>query len=217
LSSLFLLNVSPAHADLTTGLVAQYSFDDCTATDNSGNGHDGTINGNPQCVDGVKGKAFSFSGISTDYIRVNVKTADLFSNDFSIGVWVKFNNFTNDYPRIIEAENDNIVLHGLGTAYGNLQNHIGFYQQNQNGYPSSRIGGMASSSKLDNQWHFLTVVKTGLQFKMYVDSALSTSTSAVQNISMDGNFITIGSSIISHTKDGIDGQIDDTRIYNRAL
>jgi hypothetical protein len=62
LGSLFVF--SPAHADLTTGLVAQYSFDDCTAKDNSGNGHDGTINGNPQCVDGVKGKAFSFDGVN---------------------------------------------------------------------------------------------------------------------------------------------------------
>lgn len=39
-----------AHADLNDGLVAHWSFDDCSAKDNSGNGHDGTINGNPQCV-----------------------------------------------------------------------------------------------------------------------------------------------------------------------
>ncbi|MDD5215939.1 MAG: hypothetical protein PHQ03_10435 [Methylococcales bacterium] len=54
---------SPANADLKDGLVAHWSFDDCRATDNSGNGHDGTLGGNPQCIEGIKGKAFSSDGV----------------------------------------------------------------------------------------------------------------------------------------------------------
>lgn len=57
LSSLFLVCFSPAHAALTDGLVAYWSFDDCTAKDNSGNGHDGAINGGVPCVTGSKGKS----------------------------------------------------------------------------------------------------------------------------------------------------------------
>ncbi len=57
----------------------------------SGNGHDGTINGNPVCVDGKKGKAFSFNGID-DFISVPL-TQDLKFNpnvqSFSIAVWAK--------------------------------------------------------------------------------------------------------------------------------
>jgi len=61
-----------AHADTTDGLVAHWSFDD-TAKDNSGNGHDGSINGNPQCVERVRGKAFSFDGLS-NYVNVGNST-----------------------------------------------------------------------------------------------------------------------------------------------
>jgi hypothetical protein len=58
---------TPANADLKDGLVAHYSFDDCTAKDNSGNGNDGNIKGilgitaDYNCVDGVKNKALFFN------------------------------------------------------------------------------------------------------------------------------------------------------------
>ena len=77
-----------AHADLKDGLVAHWSFDDCRATDNSCNGHDGTLNGNPQCVDGVKGKAFSFDGSNGIQID-NVTNIPIASSSRTISAWVK--------------------------------------------------------------------------------------------------------------------------------
>jgi len=50
------------------GLVAYYSFDDCSAKDLSGNGNDGIIYG-AKCVDGKFGKALSFDGVN-DYVEV---------------------------------------------------------------------------------------------------------------------------------------------------
>ena len=44
-----------------SGLVAHYTFDDGTATDNSGNGNNGTVNG-ATYVDGKAGQALSFDG-----------------------------------------------------------------------------------------------------------------------------------------------------------
>ncbi|MEI6745888.1 MAG: LamG-like jellyroll fold domain-containing protein, partial [Methylococcaceae bacterium] len=177
-----------------------------------------TLGGNPQCVDGVKGKAFSFDG-DANYVRLNTNSSSLFSNDFSIGVWVKFHNFQNAYPMIVEAENYNVAFHGLGSAYSSdLQKRVGFYQQNQDGYPISRIGQMESSSKLEeNKWYFVTVVKADLQFKMYLNSDVSISTTATKNILMDGKFITVGASILHPSSSGLNGEIDDLRIYNRAL
>ena len=49
--------VMPATAlDLDKGLVAYYSFDNIEGNilrDDSGNGHDGIIHGNPKVVDGI--------------------------------------------------------------------------------------------------------------------------------------------------------------------
>jgi len=47
-------------------LLAYWSFDNCTATDDSGNGHNGTLNGNPTCVNGKIGKALKFDGNDDD-------------------------------------------------------------------------------------------------------------------------------------------------------
>jgi len=67
-------NVTPPHSESSgDGLVAYWSFDNCDANDDSGNGHNGTIYGNPQCVDGEKGKAFRFDGFS-DWIDVGPDT-----------------------------------------------------------------------------------------------------------------------------------------------
>ena len=56
-----------ARADLNDGLVAYYSFDDCTARDVSGNGMDGSIKNNVSCTQGIQGsKAIHLQGQGTD-------------------------------------------------------------------------------------------------------------------------------------------------------
>lgn len=66
-----LCSVSPAHANLNTGLVGYWSFDDCTATDNSGHGYNGSINGTASCVDGASGKGFKYQGAMDENIKVD--------------------------------------------------------------------------------------------------------------------------------------------------
>lgn len=54
-------------------LVAWWTFDDMsgtTAADSSGNGHTGTLNGNPQWVTGYFGGALRFDG-SGDYVEIS--------------------------------------------------------------------------------------------------------------------------------------------------
>ena len=49
-------------ADLNTGLVSNWSFDDCTAKDNTGNGHDGTLSAAIECPKAVIGNGLRFDG-----------------------------------------------------------------------------------------------------------------------------------------------------------
>lgn len=52
-----LANSGLATADLNSGLIAHYTFDDCTAKDLSGNGYDGLIHwrNSRNCVAGARG------------------------------------------------------------------------------------------------------------------------------------------------------------------
>ena len=205
------------HAGLDDGLVAYYPFNG-NANDESGNGHNGIVNGTGATLTndrfGNANKAYSFNGTGS-YIRVNVNTADWFYNDFSITVWVNFKNFSNMFPTIIFAENNNLSFTGMGSGYPiDAQKRVSFYQ---GGDPTK--GRMLSSSKLnENEWYLITIVKSDLQFKMYINSSVSASTASDStHISIVGTFITIGSINTGKSVDSIDGSIDDIRIYNRAI
>ena len=59
-----------SQAGLNDGLVAYWKFDNCTATDYTGNGYDGVMHGSPACEDGVHQKAL-FIDPDNDYIELN--------------------------------------------------------------------------------------------------------------------------------------------------
>jgi len=207
------------NAGINDGLVAYYPFNGNT-NDESGNGHNGIVNGTGATLTndrfGNANKAYSFNGTGS-YIRVNVNTADWFYNDFSISVWVNFKNFGSPWPHIIFAENNNLSFHGLGSGHPiDYQKRASFYQDGITG-PTSRIGSMLSSKLNENEWYLITIVKSGLQFKMYINSSVSASASDSTQISIVGTFITIGSDNTGRSEVSIDGSIDDIRIYNRAI
>ncbi|MFZ2726438.1 MAG: LamG domain-containing protein [Methylococcaceae bacterium] len=81
-------------ADLNTGLVAYYSFDDCTANDSSSKKYNGTINGNTLCVDGAKNKGLFFDGIDS-YIDINVPLDGM--ANWSICSWVNIAKIDSSY------------------------------------------------------------------------------------------------------------------------
>jgi len=86
LSTLILSGV--ATADFETGLVAHWSFDDCTAKDNTGNGHDGVVQGKPKCVSTTVNKGLKFNGVNDS---ITFKNMDNYftTNDFSITYYFK--------------------------------------------------------------------------------------------------------------------------------
>jgi hypothetical protein len=81
--------------------VAYWSFDNCDAKDDSGNGHDGEIKGNLECVVGVKGKAFKFDGKSSIITPLRLNGIPENQN-ITIVVWGKTEKFEKEraYPFI---------------------------------------------------------------------------------------------------------------------
>ena len=75
--------------EFKNGLVAHWSFDDCTARDTSGNGYDGKIHGKPVCVRGVRGKALAFNMKDEGDNGCGQKGGDYISIPAIGGVWEK--------------------------------------------------------------------------------------------------------------------------------
>ena len=206
-------------ADLNTGLVAYWSFDNCTAKDNSGNGHDGTINGNPQCVTGRKGKGFYFDGID-DYISVPL-AQDLKFNpniqSFSTTIWakpVKMNFFDQQFASVPFGSDFIDTYTYLLTSQG--------FEAKRNAYTAE--GGSYISSPLwdKDNWHLFSGVwkVNGSQITayFYIDGVLSATKNldAIPNGSYPWNGLFIGAT--AHLHGGRSEFFgDEIRIYNRAL
>lgn len=86
--------IQSVNADLTTGLAAHYTFDNCKAADSSGNGNNGTKVGGLKCVAGISGKAIQFDG-STGYIKVPSSLSLNPVNQWAMSFWVNVQGITN--------------------------------------------------------------------------------------------------------------------------
>ena len=94
----FLFTSMQLRAQVTNGLVGYWSFDDSTAKDNSGHGHDGTIFGNPSSSAGIKGSSFYFNGSAQDIQIPNSPELNFGTQkSMSISIWIKIDS--NDYDR----------------------------------------------------------------------------------------------------------------------
>jgi hypothetical protein len=207
--------------DLSSGLVAYWSFDNCDATDDSGNGHNGTIYGNPQCVDGEKGKAFSFDGVDNDFIEIT-DTDILKQFPLTIAAWVNpsirndeaISYTTPGYPNNV-ISND-IPAHG-GHGFG-----INVWSSGSEMKVELEDGWRSVPSAVFNSanWYHIVVVYTAGNVTSYVDGNLIDNYSYYQQIPDGGDFVRIGKhndDVGYGTKRFFKGAIDEVRIYNRAL
>ena len=211
----------PLKADLNDGLVAYYSFDNCNANDDSGNGHDGVIQGNPQCVDGVSGKAFYFDG-KDDYISI---FPDI-ESPFSFTIWFKTSKDTSELSgcacageNLISNENNGSTDHMLGSDVylSILQNRLAFGGSDLNSY--SDKSGYGKEIINDNRWHFVVATNDGNNIKVYLDKKLTINMNGVR-FKIGTKKLNIGYSLNDnpYVKERFfNGIIDEVRIYNRAL
>lgn len=216
---------------IRSGLIAYYPFNG-NAADLSGRGLDGTIVNNvtpTQNRFGTANSAYHFDGVNS-YIKVNDKnTLRLAGTDFTINSWVKVEKYSTSYGSIIIGKRGNkshdgyIFSVGGGLNIADPIRVIGSATFNLSGadnpYAFSRI-------KLQlNQWRMVTVVYdyTKKQMLMYVNGVLDTVTDHIPSPNTTTNvdlFIgadSQGTFNTSYTKYFFNGDIDDIRIFRRAL
>jgi len=206
---------SNSFASLTDGLVAYWSFDNCDATDYSGNGKNGTIYGNPQCVDGMQGKTLSFDG-QDDYIDVPHPG---YLAEGSVAGWLYFISVQNQLPDhgwmwFCMAENPypDFIMDGLDfgvpSSYSpNLS--FGIWDSS-----SGWIWADSGIPPLSSTWYHLVGTWGGGEIKIYVNGELKDSKSSTLGIPDWTHKTYIGKNAWGGYVNAI---IDEVRIYNRAL
>jgi len=217
------LAVKTPRTSLTSGLVGYWTFDGpdlsgATATDRSGQGNNGTLNGPVRTV-GKLGQALQFDG-SGDFITIPHQAALNFSDatsQFTISAWVKMPAFTSTVNSVLtkwDVSQRSWILSVENSAKPALR-------LSTTGAGTDMMVTSTGSALLAGQWHHVVATADiGTDsYKIYVDG-IEQSTSGSVNIS--SIFAGTATLNIGATKKGTDdlfnsGVIDEVRLYNRAL
>jgi hypothetical protein len=219
------VEISFTTLDITTGLVAYYPFNG-NANDESGNGHNGTINGATLTADksGNLSKAYNFNGTSS-YISTNFVPQTLNqSRTISLYFNADDTNMPNDgYSIISYGANSSDCTQGGGRF------EMGIYYNPTISNKSIRLDGVCTAvyaqSTYTSGWHHFvaTYNNSNTLFsntKIYFDGILIPVSYYQPNTAINTlNFtnFTIGKSPSSPTGRFYKGTIDEIKIYNRAL
>jgi len=135
--------------------------------DLSGNGNHGTLTNGPT-FDGGNGGSIVFDG-SNDYVTTDY--IPLFTGDFAINLWIKFNAY-NSYQNAISSTNDGNAIQGFWLEFGTVR---GFTLYNTG--PSLALTDNVSNAQSlsTNIWYNVCVSRVGTgtnNLKLYIDNVL---------------------------------------------
>lgn len=203
-------SVSPT-GSITSGLVGYWTFDGAdvsgtTAYDRSGSGNNGTLTNGPVATQGKVGQALDFDG-TNDYVAT---TDYSFSNAqaFTMSVWFKADTVSGNQVIFSKATYEyNLRLTGSTLAFSywdtGALNEIDLYSNVQ-----------------ANKWYQISVTYDGSGIAyMYVNGVqVDSDTDIVDAFQNKTDVFQIGGGYhISGSPGYLNGQIDEVRIYNRAL
>jgi len=198
-------------------LVGYWTFDEGSGTivyDSSGQGNDGTIEGDPQWVAGKIGGAMQFDG-DDDQIQLKFIFTTLGSSSNTVAVWIKapltgtaglgaserVGIVLGNYP---DAPNSNWELHGAG--------------ETRAWWNGGQVDGRGTTDLRDNTWHHVAWVRDKATNRnyIYIDGQPETT---IQSLGTDITFNT------THRIGGDNrgagqkwhGLLDDLQVYSRAL
>jgi len=185
-------------------LIGWWKFDEgygSTALDWSGHENHGTLEGNPQWVEGVINGGINLRG--NNYITINGVVDDITSTNISLSAWIKT---TQANEGNVFAANDS------GSDYALM-----FGIQGGNPYRWDGADEQYPPAVNDGQWHMLTYVRDGSRAYIYVDAVQR----ATYSSSYTWDIVTrwsIGQEWDdSSPSDFYVGMVDDVRFYNKAL
>jgi len=193
-------------------LVGYWKFDETsgvTALDASGNGNDGTLNGDPQWVPGRLGGALEFDG-DGDYVDCGNDAIFNITGQITVACWIKVTAFTIDWQAIFTMGDDSWRLQRQ-TSTDNLC----WACTGVTGTPGNWwLHGDVNVN--DGEWHHAVGVYDGSRYYLYVDGELDVSKDTSGAMSTSSYPVMIGANAQQGGRE-FEGLIDDVRVYKRAL
>jgi concanavalin A-like lectin/glucanase superfamily protein len=199
--------VTPVEPD-PANLVLHYALDEGAgnvATDSSGSGNNGTIEGSPAWITGVSGSALGFDS-SRDYVTTGKSLLDSLT-EFTIACWLKGDLSLGDRSGLV-GQNDCIEY---GIISGNTI---------QIWTPGGGSVNLDWPYDADTDWHSIVAVGDGTSITIYLDGrpAASGGTAITDTYGTSTFPVKIGGGgIFDDIENWLTGDVDEISIYQRAL
>ena len=210
------LGANLAKADIESGLVGYWPLDG-DATDASGTGLHGTINGNVVPTTdrfGYADSAMLFPGATNSYIELGDPAELQITGAMTLAAWVRIDSYETN-GRIIAriGSTRSYSLNVEGEQYG----HVGAFQVAAAG-DDLRI--VTTADRIDfgpDEWfHIAGTFEPSVAMKIYINGELdNTLTDNIPDTQFIANTVRIGKS--GYTWGQFPGSIDEVRVYDRAL
>jgi len=205
-----------SYAQVTAGLVAQYSFNAGDATDDIGS-LDGTVNGASLTPDrfGNPNKAYNFHGGDNITLPDN---SLLKASTMTVSLWVKIDslgasNVGSNYIYNIVNSSTNAYFASFSLSlYANNGNYLSVVQ---NG-PSESVLGFSTNLNTGGWQHFVLGIETD-SVKMYIDGVKQWSLFKTFAPIYNSDPVAIGVSGNTTYTGYLNGNVDDIKVYNRML
>lgn len=209
---LFLLLVIavPARADLTTGLVSYWSFDDSTnpGGDYSGTGNDGTVYGATWTSSGKVGGALSFDGVD-DWVEIAQTFTFHQATDATLVFWMNKSDTMHRSIFWTRGDSSDYNRFNIYANYGTYGFGLDYRSANASLHDIGRVGGFGS-----NEWVHIAVTRSGNTYMLYEDGAY-----VVNRVDGSPSLPTYTGSWGIGRRSGYmyKGSLDEICLYDRAL
>ncbi len=200
-----------------SGLAAAYNFDEGTGTlahDLSGNANTGTLTNGPTWTTGKYGTAISFNGVNNYVLIPNSSSLDISGQGLTIEFWANITNVSGSdgvlFAKPWNPSSMNSPYYQYGIEFSAGRKQLDFYL----GFTTMAYTYFSMTPALAS-WTHVAFTYDGAAVKGYLNGVQQFSTAETRSIQARGNSLRLG-------VDGAFGQpylgeLDDIRIYNRAL
>lgn len=206
-----------SEASLDNGMIAHYRFDG-DAFDDTVNSYNGTVTGGVTWSAGVKGKAADFDGIDGKIDLGDMpNTANAsYSVWFRSGSSKQYQTIFSDY--ISSSYTQGVLMILNGTGVGAHQQAVWFHTENDSKGIGGRSDPKAVGNYFDGLWHHAVGVIDDTTVSLYIDGKLAQTEAKSYATTTNHFFVGYSDAVAGAISDlGFQGQIDELRIYDRAL
>jgi hypothetical protein len=214
-------SIRDAEAGPVQGLVGRWDFEETTgsvASDSSGRGNAGILNGTATTPGRIGAAARSFDGVN-DYVAIGKAPALKPSAAFTLAAWVKPDKFTDSWGGagfILTDGHDCCTGNGAGMGL-----HLASGQAPR-GFAWTGVADQRTvdgTSMTVGEWHHVALTFDGTSLTVYQEGVKTGAKSFPASVVVPSTSesTVIGRHLLNATSYPFHGAIDDVRIYDRAL